>query len=154
MTIARIGYNLCCLALAAAVLAGCATDPSVSAEGDSALAAKYGVMARGEINDRIISNTLVGRSHFDDKEWVEYYLPGGEIIGRAMDGSESWSGYWKVSGPVMCWNYQGAHDDHCNLLRLDGDRVTFVDTDGSAAKERPATLFPGNAYRLVGPGSE
>lgn len=154
MSIGRIVYKLAPLALASAVLAGCATEPSVSTEGDTALAAKYGVLSSAEIRDRIIGSTLVSRSRRDDTEWIEYFHPDGDLIRQSMGGDVSWSGFWKVSGPVLCWNFHGASNDHCNMLKLDGDRVTLVDTEGSPSKAGPATLLSGNAYRLVRPGSE
>ncbi len=62
------------------------------------------------------------------KEWIEYYLPDGTLLG--IWGDNRYCGYWEISGPVMCIGYGGV-GDYCRVYALDGTAITRFKLDGT-----------------------
>ena len=91
-----------------------------------------------QIRAEIIGNTLTGSG--GSSRWTEYYLTNGVIKG--VSGGDRYGGDWTVSGPVMCWNYQGDEYDACGTMSRDGDKVLFYSRDGEPTGS--ATLSEGN----------
>ena len=63
-------------------------------------------------------------------------------MGKWTDDSDKWTGRWTADGPIMCWDYEGTQYDECNLMKLEDDKVTFLEIVGSAVVS--GTLITGN----------
>lgn len=130
------------------VLLACATKEPMTAEPMTAeqkmaLIEEHGVLSGEEIISTIVGNTMTGPSvNFPGRTWIEYYAPEGKIMGKWTDDSDKWTGRWTVDGPIMCWDYEGTQYDECNLMKLEDDKVTFLEIVGSAVVS--GTLITGN----------
>ncbi len=101
------------------------------------------ILTEAELLERIIGNTARGKA--DGTRWTEYYLDNGTIKG--MWGSDRYGGKWKVSGPVMCYDYSGDDDDGCWTLSLNGDSISYYNLEGKK-DGKPTTLYQGNSEGL------
>jgi hypothetical protein len=140
------------LSLAAAVsllvLAACASSPPMDAEEQAALVSQHGVLSHEQLKARLIGNSIKGLSKRIGKEWIEFNDPDGTLRGKWTDGSNNWTGNWTITGPFYCWNYPDSSNG-CYLIKLDGDKVTALDKDGSIATDyNPATILQDNPEGL------
>lgn len=134
------GRQLLQSAVMLAFLAGCASpmqDPSkyTAPEGLT-------ILSEEELMGKIVGNSMKGVST-EGKHWAEFYASDGAI--RGDEDGYKYSGSWKITGPVMCFDYEGTQFDGCNTIALDGDQVRFFTLDGSPDKPYPSgQLVQGN----------
>lgn len=102
------------------------------------------VMTEAELRSAIIGNTVTG--FVGGTPWSEYYLPNGVIQG--VEGGERYVGRWTISGPWLCFDYDGTEDDGCSTLARSGNNVRFYDEDGDSGDYSTAEILQGNAQGL------
>jgi len=100
------------------------------------------ILSEGELQNKIVGNTLSGVGTTGDK-WAEFYTSDGKI--RGVQNDQPYKGSWQISGPVMCFDYKGTQYDTCDTIELNGDKVRYFKLDGSPSRDYPtATLMEGN----------
>jgi hypothetical protein len=108
------------------------------------------VLTEEQLLNQIIGNTLVyGYEHH-----VEYFEPptGDQKKGRFKGKSAPlgrYGGSWEVKENLMCWRHDESHMvkyNICNTIVLDGDIVTFYETNGYPwyNSHPPIKLISGN----------
>lgn len=78
------------------------------------------------------------RGEFDGEPYAEYYAADGTLRGK--QGTETYTGSWKVVGEQLCFSYPKPAADaevDCYDVLQNGDAVTWVDSDGAVV----ATVF-------------
>jgi hypothetical protein len=114
----------------------------------AALVSQHGVLSHEELKTHLIGNSLAGAAPGIGKAWVEFNDPNGTLRGKWTDGSNTWDGLWTITGPYYCWEYQDSSSG-CYLIKLDGDKATALDKDGSIASDyHPDTILQGNPEGL------
>ena len=118
---------------------------SVTSAEDYVVPTGVTVLTEEQLLKQIIGNTLMG----GNGQWFNYYLPpsGAQKNGRfrykSASSSGPSSGDWTIHGALMCKH----HDkptlvafNGCYTVALDGDIVTWYETDGSPWYNRYRTL--------------
>jgi hypothetical protein len=104
-------------------------------------------LSGSQISTLLSGNTLSGVDR-KGASWVEYYDPSGQIRGL-WKGNDKYGGTWKVDGDKFCGDYEGADDDFCAPLSVNGDQIYYIKDDGEAYNAgRPAMLASGNSSNL------
>jgi hypothetical protein len=107
------------------------------------LSAYADVMTLDSIKADVIGNT-VGGGMEGGMRFTEFYAANGEIFGLD-NASKPYKGKWSISGPGMCFNYEGT-PEMCFEMRRTGNVIEYYGTDGKFAGV--GTLQPGNAMGL------
>jgi hypothetical protein len=103
------------------------------------------VLTEEQLLKQIIGNTLMG----GNGQWFNYFLPpsGDQKKGRfrykSASSSGPSSGDWTIHGALMCKHYDKTTlvaFNGCYTTALDGDIVTWYETDGSPWYNRFRTL--------------
>ena len=130
-------------------LAACASQDSAkvkesaTTDDKSNLAEQYGALSSAEIMDQIVGNTVTGSSvNSPGQRFIQYYDPSGAFPGMYMDGSAHWEGKWYVDVSLICWDMPGKEYDACKMIKLEGESVSYLNSDGSIWTT--GTLLPGN----------
>jgi hypothetical protein len=111
------------------------------------------VLTEEQLMTQVIGNTYLG-----GKKFVEYFEPptGGKKEGRIKGKHRRtglYGGNWKISGSLMCWEYDdpksAAYND-CFTTALDGDIVNLYTVRGNIHSDIAGTitLAPGNPNNL------
>ena len=102
------------------------------------------ILSENDLRTKIVGNTLAGVA--DGTKWVEYYAKDGTIRGKW--GGDRYGGKWKISGSVMCFDYQGTEDDECNTIALEGNKGRLFLLDGLPSKYASVQYLEGNPKNL------
>ena len=103
------------------------------------------VLTEEQLLKQIIGNTLMGGYG----QWFNYFLPpsgdqkNGRFRYKSSSSSGSSSGDWTIHGTLMCRHYDKATlvaFNGCYTVALDGDIVTWYESDGSPWYNRFRTL--------------
>ena len=107
-------------------------------------AAQAGKLTGLQAWNAIVGNSISGKTE-DGDPMTEYYLKNGTV--KQLVDDDINTGKWSVKGQNVCILYDDDEDDDetCYKVELNGDAVTYTDTDG---KGKRYTLLKGNPKKL------